>query len=158
MEKTPIPKETPSRLGIYAGMALAAVAVLLALVFFAGFVIQEPVLKSSQNWTLVSYRDATGIQVPVIESGDITATFRNDGNITGLSGCNQYIAAYLINGKQIRITPPLHTSEMCSDAGIMAQESAYYTNLAKAATFQSGAVEMTVFDNDCRTLLVFHHK
>ncbi|MFA7694700.1 MAG: hypothetical protein WCX63_04105, partial [Methanoregula sp.] len=85
----------PDRFKTLAGIALMAIAVILVLVFLFGLTSQPATLRSSPNWTLVSYRDATGILIPVINTGDITARFERGGNITGFSGCNLYTAAYL---------------------------------------------------------------
>jgi heat shock protein HslJ len=116
---------------------------------------QPAILPTSPNWTLVSYRDATGILIPVINTGDITAQFEREGNVTGFSGCNRYVAAYLLNANQIRITYPLRTSIVCTDPGIMQQEEAYFNNLAKTASLRTGPSEITLLDAQGNTLLVF---
>ena len=139
----------------FAQVALLAIVVILLFVFLWGLTVQAPVPGSTPNWTLVSYRDTTGILVPVINKGDITARFGQDGNVTGFSGCNPYVADFLENGKQMRITAPLHTTRTCADPGIMQQEEAYYHDLAQAASVQNGPSEIDVFDADGNTLLVF---
>lgn len=145
----------PDRFKTLAGIALMAIAVILVLVFLFGLTSQPATLRSSPNWTLVSYRDATGILIPVINTGDITARFERGGNITGFSGCNLYTAAYLENGNQMRITYPLHTTLVCTDAGMMQQEETYFNNLAKTASFRTGPSEINVQNGEGKTLLVF---
>jgi heat shock protein HslJ len=145
----------PTRFKTFASIALIAIAVILVLVFLSGLTAQPATLRSTPNWTLVSYRDATGILIPVINAGDITARFGQNGNITGFSGCNQYVSAYLENNRKIRITFPLNTGLVCPDAGIMQQETTYYNNLAKADSIQAGPSDITLLDVQGNTLLVF---
>jgi len=145
----------PDRFTTVAGIILIAIAVVLLLVFLSGLVAQPATHPSGPNWTLVSYRDATGILIPLINTGDITARFEREGNVTGFSGCNQYVAAYLQNENQMRITNPLHTSIVCPDPGIMQQEETYFNDLAKTASLRTGPSEITLLDAQGNTLLVF---
>jgi|WetSurMetagenome_2_1015567.scaffolds.fasta_scaffold56750_4 heat shock protein HslJ len=138
-----------------AGVALIVIAVVVLLVFLSNLTAQPAIVRTIPNWTLVSYQDATGILIPVINTGDITIRFEQDGNITGFSGCNHYVAAYLENGEQMRITNPLHTSLVCPDAGIMQQEMTYYDNLAKSVSHKTGPSEIDILDAQGNTLLVF---
>lgn len=139
-------------------LALAGIAIVVVLVFFQGMTAQPQVLQASPNWTLVSCRDATGILIPAINAGEVTAQFGRDGNITGFSGCNRYIAAFIKNNDRIRITYPLHPDTTCDDAGLMQQETAFYRNLAAAASVSTGPSELDLLDANGATLLVFHRQ
>jgi heat shock protein HslJ len=139
-------------------LALAGIAIVVVLVFFQGMTSQPQVLQASPNWTLVSCRDATGILIPAINAGEVTAQFGRDGNITGFSGCNLYIAAFIKNNDRIRITYPLPTGSTCDDAGLMQQEASYYRNLAAAASISTGPSELDLIDANGATLLVFHRQ
>jgi len=139
-------------------LALAGIAIVVVLVFFLGMTSQPQVLQESPNWTLVSCRDTTGILIPAINSGEVTAQFGRDGNITGFSGCNRYVAAFIKNNDRIRITYPLNTGYTCDDAGIMQQEADFYRNLAEAASVSTGPSELDIFDTKGATLLVFHRQ
>jgi heat shock protein HslJ len=145
----------PDRFKTIAGIMLIAVAAVVLLVFLSYLTAQPATLHVVPNWTLVSYRDATGILIPVINTGDITARFEPGGNVTGFSGCNQYVAAYLQNGNAMRITSSQHTTLVCTDPGITLQEETYFTNLAKTASLRTGPSEITVLDAQGTTLLVF---
>ena len=146
---------THDRFKTVAGILLIAVAVVVLLVFLSGLTAQPAIHPSGPNWTLVSYRDATGVLIPVINTGDISARFEQGGNVTGFSGCNQYVAAYLLNGNQMRITYPLHTSIVCTDPGITQQEETYFHNLAQTASLQTGPSDITILDAQGTSLLVF---
>lgn len=153
--------EAPAVRGPYATLLLLAivgVCIIVVLVFLQGMTDQPQVLQASPNWSLMSSRDATGILVPAINSGEVTAQFGRDGNITGFSGCRRYVAAYLKNSDRIRITYPLTQGESCDDAGVMQQEAGYFRNLAAAASIQSGPSELDILDASGTTLLVFHRQ
>jgi len=139
-------------------LALAGIAIVVVLVFLQGMTAQPQVLQVSPNWTLVSCRDATGILIPAINAGEVTAQFGRDGNITGFSGCNRYVAAFIKNNDRIRITYPLHTDNTCEDAGLVEQETLFYRNLAAAASVSSGPSELDILDANGATLLVFHRQ
>jgi heat shock protein HslJ len=139
-------------------LALAGIAIVVVLVFFQGMTAQPQVLQAGPNWTLVSCRDATGILIPAINKGEVTAQFGRDGNITGFSGCNRYVAAFLKNNDRIRITYPLHTDTTCDDAGLMQQENSFYHNLAAAASVSTGPSELDIIDANGATLLIFHRQ
>jgi len=148
-------KPTPDRFKTVASIAFIVIAVVLVLVFLFGLTAQPSSLRTTPNWTLMPYRDTTGILIPVINYGDITARFEGDSKVTGFSGCNQYVAAYLENGNQMRITYPQHTTLVCPDTGVMQQETTYYNNLAKAASQKTWPSEINILDTQGNTLLVF---
>lgn len=62
---------------------------------------------------------------------EITATFGDDGTLTGSAGCNTYAATYTASGKHISITRPTATGRTCDDA-VMAQEASYLEHLPSA--------------------------
>lgn len=133
-----------------------AVCVVIMGLFLMNLSAKPPVVTHESYWILESYRDSTGILLPVIDGTEITAQFGNDGNLSGTSGCNTYSAAYLIYGKQIAVTPPVSTHQSCSAPGIMQQESAFLTDLPRAAYLQTGGNGMKVLNNESKILLTFH--
>jgi len=155
MDETEAPEQRSPHATFFM-LALAGIGIVVVLVFLQGMTSQPQVLQESPNWTLVSCRDTTGILIPAINSGEVTAQFGRDGNITGFSGCNRYVAAFIKNNNRIRITYPLHTETTCDDAGLMQQETDFYRNLAAAASIQSGPSELDLLDANGTTLLVFH--
>ena len=133
-----------------------ATGIILLSVFLIGIIVKSPEVSSANTWTLVSYTDATGILVPVITGADITARFERDGNMTGFSGCNRYLAAYLVNGEHMAITPPIATKTECTGEGVMAQEQAFFTNLPRTAFVEKSPDQVRILDKNKKTLLVFH--
>lgn len=135
---------------------ILAVCVAILAIFLFTISVKPPVVSQDSYWILESYRDSTGILIPVIDNTETTAQFGRDGILSGTSGCNRYSTAYLANGKQIAIVPPrLQTQQLCPAPGIMQQESAYLADLSSAAYFQTGGTGMKVLNNESRVILSF---
>jgi heat shock protein HslJ len=138
-------------------LALIAVAVgVVVLIIFLYYLPSKPlVVTHDSDWVLESYRDSTGILLPVIDGTEITARFGNNGNLSGRSGCNDYSAAYLIMGKQIVVSSPAQTRMLCGAPGIMQQESAFLADLPTAAYLQTGGTGMKILNNQSKIMLTF---
>jgi heat shock protein HslJ len=87
--------------------------------------------------------------VSAIAGTEITATFSDEGELSGSAGCNTYTATYTTDGGAIEITPPAATKKLCPDPeGVMEQEAAYLEGLASAARYRvdGGALELSTAD------------
>ena len=70
-----------------------------------------------------------------LESGMIiTAIFSEEGNLSGSSGCNNYVASYTLQDNQIKIQQAVSTLRACTMG--MEQETAYLKALESAETYQ----------------------
>ncbi|HEY7060780.1 MAG TPA: META domain-containing protein [Chloroflexota bacterium] len=88
------------------------------------------------TWTAEEYNNGRGGVVTLIEGTEITARFE-DGRVAGSAGCNQYTAAYTLNGTAIEIGPGASTRMAClTPPGIMEQEAAYLAALQTARTYR----------------------
>ncbi|MDO9323354.1 MAG: META domain-containing protein [Methanoregula sp.] len=132
-----------------------AVSVAFLFIFLITLPQKPPAVTHETTWTLESYRDSTGILIPVIDGNAITARFGTDGNLSGTTGCNAYSAAYVIYGKKIAVTPPVQTHISCPSPGIMPQETAYLADLSRVAFLQAGGEGMKILDNESRVILTF---
>ncbi len=140
---------------ILAILVLAVSVVILAIFLFT-ISVKPPEVNQDSYWVLESYRDSTGILIPVIDNAGITARFGGNGILSGTSGCNRYSTAYLVQGKQIAIVPPrLQTRLLCPEPGIMQQESAFLADLSSAAYLQTGGTGMKLLNNESRIILSF---
>ncbi|MFA5332698.1 MAG: META domain-containing protein [Methanoregula sp.] len=145
-----------SRFHTVGAVIVIGVAAALVFIFLLGVTTQpEPVFSQSYNMTATSYRDATGIEMPVSNVGDIIVRFERDGNITGFSGCNEYYSAYIMKKNRIAIIYPLHTNLTCNEPGIMEQEKSFYSDMAQATSFSTSAVGMKLFDSSGKLLIEF---
>jgi heat shock protein HslJ len=79
-------------------------------------------------------RNAVSSPLPGTE---ITATFAEDGTLSGSAGCNTYRTTYTTEKGRIEIDPPASTKKACAEPeGIMEQEMDYLTALPTAARFE----------------------
>ncbi len=84
-------------------------------------------------WQLTDYVGPEGGSLPVPEGLAATATF-SAGTVAGNAGCNQYNAAYTLDGDKLTISTPAMTAMACP-APQMALEQAYVAALEKVATY-----------------------
>ncbi len=88
------------------------------------------------SWQMTGIRQADAIVSP-LSGTEITATFDEDGTVSGSAGCNTYTAAYTTNRGEIEITDPSSTKKACTEPeGIMQQETAYLAALPTAVGFR----------------------
>lgn len=108
------------------------------------------------TWHLDRYDDGSGTLVPVLEGTTITATFGDDEQLSGTAGCNNYFAAYRVEGDSIAIGPSGSTVMYCPEPeGVMDQESAYLGLLESAKRYQIATGELTLLDSEGNSILVF---
>ena len=124
-------------------------------------VIQTPAVPSEiggTTWSLAWYDDTKGVWSKVVEGSTVTATFLNEGKITGSGGCNGYSADFhLGNTPQIWIRrPEVPQNNLCqSPTGVMKQESAYFTDLEWAETYSITNGQLVIFNRENRKILQF---
>lgn len=96
-------------------------------------------------WILISYGDPDNLTPS--ETGVVTsATFDQEGNLSGSAGCNTYNSGYSAQDGQISIGLPAVTMMACEMG--MEQESAYLAALESAQTYRigNGLMEITYAD------------
>jgi heat shock protein HslJ/LysM repeat protein len=84
----------------------------------------------------------------------ITASFEQDGVLSGSDGCNRYNAAYQIAGDQLTITPGAGTMMACPEP-IMKQATDYIAALASATAYQMQADTLALSDADGNVVATF---
>ena len=85
------------------------------------------------SWNVLSYYTGDAI-VSVVSGSTVTAEFK-DGQITGNTGCNNYMGPYKIDGSNITIGPLASTKKACSSDDLSKQEASYLAALEVAKTF-----------------------
>jgi heat shock protein HslJ len=74
-----------------------------------------------------------------IPGSELTATFAEDGTLSGSAGCNSYTAQYVTTSGILEISPPASTRKFCEEPeGVMEQEAAYLAALPETARAQLG--------------------
>lgn len=103
----------------------------------ATFTALKPLTLAGTSWLVQAYNNGQQAVVSVIIGTELTATFGEDGNLTGTAGCNDYSAPYQVEGDNISIGPAAATQMVCAEPeGIMEQEQQYLAALQTAATYR----------------------
>lgn len=98
------------------------------------------------TWEVTGINTGTAVSSPIIGS-QVTATFGEDGRVTGSAGCNTYTTGYTLQGEALAIDPVASTSMACnSPEGVMEQETAFLKALERSTTVEVAATGMTLRD------------
>jgi heat shock protein HslJ len=84
-------------------------------------------------WKLAEYVGPDGKSLPVPDAVSASATFVA-GTVSGNAGCNDYSAAYTLDGAKMTIGPAVSTKLACGPAESLV-ETAYLATLGKVATY-----------------------
>jgi len=89
------------------------------------------------RWEVVNFNNGRDAVVSVLPDSHIFVDFDAGGQVTGNAGCNNFFAAYQLNGNGITIQPPGSSNLFCAEpAGVMDQEAEFVAALQSAATFR----------------------
>ena len=93
---------------------------------------------------------------PLVPTTSITAEFSEDGKVGGSAGCNNYSAAYEVDGNKINFKMSLTAMTLmaCPDP-VMKQETAYLAALEAAATFEVSDDQLVLTDASGNPVAVF---
>jgi heat shock protein HslJ len=100
------------------------------------------------DWEATSIQTGDALASP-LPGTTITATFADDGTLSGSAGCNTYTTSYTLDGGEIEIAPPAATKKACAAPdGVMEQEVAYLAALPTATHFRvdGGALALLAAD------------
>lgn len=116
-----------------------------------------PDTLTSTIWNLTWFDDTKGVWSKVADGSMITATFLNEGRVTGSGGCNGYSVEYQLgNESRIFIRRPEVPDHLCQfPTGVMSQESAYFTDLMAAESYSITNGQLLIFDKENRKVLQF---
>jgi heat shock protein HslJ len=119
-------------------------------------VVTQPSLTDT-TWNLGWFDDTKGVWSKVAEGSMITATFLNEGKVTGSGGCNGYSTDYQLGTPpRIWFKRPVVSEHLCQTPnGVMSQESAYFTNLEWAETYSITNGQLLIFDKADKKILQF---
>jgi heat shock protein HslJ len=89
----------------------------------------DPVELSDHKWKATS---VTGTSPTKEKLSSLTLEFKEDQEVGGFSGCNEYRGGATYNQKQIKFSTLYTDSKSCEDAAL---ERAFLKNLESAATY-----------------------
>jgi heat shock protein HslJ len=100
------------------------------------YVRAEPPALTGITWTVTGYNNGKQAVVSAIVGTELTATFAEDGTVSGSGGVNTFSGPYTVGPLAISIGP-LSATEMSSDQpGVMEQEARYLDALQSAARYR----------------------
>jgi heat shock protein HslJ len=116
-----------------------------------------PPTLTGTTWNLAWFDNTNGVWSKVAEGSTITATFLNEGKVTGSGGCNGYSADYQLGAApRIWFRRPVVTERKCqTPTGVMGQESYYFTDLEWAETYSITNGQLLIFDKSGKKILQF---
>jgi heat shock protein HslJ len=96
------------------------------------------------DWNATAFQSGDAV-LSVIAGTEVTASFGEDGTLSGSSGCNTYRATYEADRGQIEISAPAGTKKACAEpAGAMEQEAAYLAGLPTAVRYRVDGRSLTL--------------
>ena len=99
-------------------------------------------------WQVTSFLRGDAVISPIAGT-EITASFDDEGGLSGSAGCNTYTSTYTTDAGSITIEPPATTRKLCSEpAGVMEQETAYLAALGEAERFSVGGGSLELLRAD----------
>ena len=88
------------------------------------------------SWQATGFLRGDAVTSPIAGT-EITATFSDEGELTGSAGCNTYSGTYTTDGGAIEISTPAATRKLCPEPeGVMEQETAFLEALPTATRFR----------------------
>jgi heat shock protein HslJ len=118
------------------------------------FDVAEPKSLIGNLWQAISYNNGQEAVVSVIIGTEITAYFDEEGTLSGSAGCNNYSAAYVVDGDKITIGPAITTRMFCGDPeGIMDQETRYLAALDMVSAYQFEDDRLILMDSEGRRVV-----
>ena len=106
-------------------------------------------------WRLDGMMSGADAVSSTIAGTEVTATFADDGTLSGRGGCNRYETGYSMDGDALTIADGIMATKMACEPDVLDQESAYFVALAGAASFEIQGSTLTLLDEEGGFLLSF---
>jgi len=107
------------------------------------------------SWSAQAFGEGEVVS-SLIAGTQITALFTEQGILSGNAGCNNYNAAYTVDGNTLRIDPAASTRINCNaPEGIMEQEQRYLSALESVAAYRIDGATLELLDDDGALVLSF---
>ncbi len=116
-----------------------------------------PPTLTNTVWNLGWFDDTRGTWSRVAEGSNISATFFNEGKVTGSGGCNGFTTDYQLGTPdRIWFRRPFVPDNLCqTPVGVMSQESAFFTDLEWAERYSISGNQLLIFDKNNKKILQF---
>jgi heat shock protein HslJ len=101
------------------------------------------------EWVAIGINNGRGGVAGALAGVEVTATFDDDGRVTGSGGCNRFFGPYALEGAALSIGPMASTRMACLEPeGVGEQEVAYLAALGRVASWsiREGRLELRAAD------------
>jgi heat shock protein HslJ len=112
-----------------------------------------PPALTGVQWQVTGINNGRGAVMSVLAETQVTATFADDGMVTGSTGCNGFQASYTADDSSLSVGPIITTRRACASEAANTQEQAFLTALAAASTYEFSGQQLKVHDADGATQL-----
>jgi heat shock protein HslJ len=110
------------------------------------------------DWSVTGILSGDAFSSPLAGT-EVTATFGEDGKLTGSAGCNNYMTTFTTDKASIEIEPAAATKKLCPEpAGVMDQENAFLSALADAATYRIDGSTAELLSAEGQRLIGFERR
>ncbi len=92
---------------------------------------------------------------PAIEDKLVSLEFKEDGNIGGTAGCNNYFSSYELDGGSLSFGVVGSTEMYCNDESVMDQELKYLNALGSVKGYKFDGTSLKFLDTDGHALMQF---
>jgi len=104
------------------------------------------------DWEVTAFLNGDAVSSP-LPGTKLTASFADDGSLTGSSGCNTYRTSFTLGKGSIEIEPAAATQMACAEPeGVMDQEAAYLAALPTAVGYRVDGGSLTLVSGDGTTV------
>jgi heat shock protein HslJ len=107
---------------------------------------QPPASLSGSAWRVQSYNNGRGGLSSVLGGAELTATFAEDGSVSGNTGCNLYRGSYSVAGSTITLSQLINTRRACIQPELNEQEQAFLRALEASASYELVGDRLTLSD------------
>jgi heat shock protein HslJ len=108
---------------------------------------QPPLSLTGGSWRVTFYNNGTGGAQSVLPDVALTATFGDDGNVNGNSGCNLFRGPYSVESDRISFGNLISTRRACLSAPLNRQEQAFLTALTNTTKYELLGDRLTLRDD-----------
>jgi heat shock protein HslJ len=103
-------------------------------------------LRGVAWWVTGFAADGGGLSSPLTQ---ISLSFRSDGTLVGVSGCNDYFAAFTTDSSTIAVEDLAFTERACAEPpGVMAEEAAYFAAVQQVTNYVTSLETLTLYDGE----------
>jgi heat shock protein HslJ len=100
------------------------------------------------DWEVTAFLNGNSVSSP-LPGTQLTASFADDGTLTGSAGCNTYRTSFTTDQGEIEIDAPATTRKTCPEPeGVMEQEAAYLAVLPTATHYRVDGRSLALLSAD----------